>query len=66
VVSVVIVVATSVSAAAPLIAGVLIAAWGSPAAVLAFAATVGGSAVAATMSRGIRSMEPITELATRC
>jgi hypothetical protein len=65
VVSVVIVVATSVSAAAPLIAGVLIAAWGSPAAVLVFAAAVGGSAIAATVSRGIRSMEPASALAAR-
>jgi hypothetical protein len=62
-VSVVIVVATSVSAAAPLLAGVLIAAWGSPVAVLAFAVAVGGSAVAATVSRGIRSMEPVPEMA---
>lgn len=63
VVSVVIVVATSVSAAAPLIAGVLIAAWGSPTAILVFSAAVVGSAVAATVSRGIRSMESETELA---
>jgi hypothetical protein len=62
-VSVVIVVATSVSAAAPLLAGVLIAAWGSPVAVLAFAAAVAGSAVAATLSRGIRSMVPVSEMA---
>jgi hypothetical protein len=65
VVSVVIVVATSVSAAAPLLAGVLIAEWGSPAAILVFAAAVGGAAIAATVSRGIHSMEPVTELATR-
>jgi MFS family permease len=62
VVSVVIVVATSVSAAAPLIAGVLIATLGGPAAVLLFAAAVAGSAIAATVSRGIRSMEPAPEL----
>ena len=62
VVSVVIVVATSVSAAAPLIAGVLIATLGGPAAVLLFAAAVAGSAIAATVSRGIRSMEPVSEL----
>jgi MFS family permease len=63
VISVVIVVATSVSAAAPLLAGVLIAAWGSPVAILVFAAAVGGSAIAATVSRGIRSMEPVVEVA---
>ena len=59
VVSVVIVVATSVSAAAPLLAGVLIAAWSSPVAILVFSAAVGGSALAASASRGIRSMEPV-------
>jgi MFS family permease len=65
VVSVVIVVATSVSAAAPLIAGVLIARLGGPAAVLLFAAAVAGSAVAATVSRGIRSMDPMPDLVTQ-
>jgi Transmembrane secretion effector len=65
VVSVVIVVATSVSAAAPLIAGVLITTLGAPAAVLLFATAVAGSAIAATVSRGIRSMEPIPELAVQ-
>jgi Transmembrane secretion effector len=63
VVSVVIVVATSVSTAAPLIAGVLIATLGGTAAVLLFAAAVAGSAIAATVSRGIRSMEPVPKLA---
>jgi Major Facilitator Superfamily len=63
VVSVVIVVATSVASAAPLMAGVLITAWGSRTAVLVFAACVAGSAVAATLSRGIRSMRPVGELA---
>jgi MFS family permease len=59
VVSVIIVVATSVSAAAPLLAGLLITLFGSPVAILAFSAAVGGSAIAATFSRGIRSMEPV-------
>jgi MFS family permease len=58
VVSVVIVVATSAAAVAPLLAGVLIAVFNSPVAILMFAAAVGGSAIAATLSRGIRSMEP--------
>jgi len=58
VVSVVIVVATSASAVAPLLAGVLIAAFNCPVAVLVFSAVVGCSAVAASVSRGIRSMEP--------
>ena len=63
VVSVIIVVATSVASSAPLLAGVMITAWGSPAAVLVFAAAVGGAAVAATVSRGISSMEPVPETA---
>jgi MFS transporter len=65
VISVVIVVATSVSAAAPLIAGVLITTLGAPVAVLLFATAVAGSAIAATVSRGIRSMEPVPELAVQ-
>jgi hypothetical protein len=63
VVSVVVVVATSVASAAPLLAGLMITAWGSPASVLVFAAAVAGSAVAATVSRGLRSMRPVPELA---
>ena len=63
VVSVVIVVATSVASAAPLLAGSMITTWGGPAAVLVFAACVAGSAVAASVSRGIRSMRPVEELA---
>jgi hypothetical protein len=62
VVSVVIVVATSVASAAPLLAGVMITAWGSSASVLVFAAAVAGSAVAATVSRGIRCMREVEEL----
>jgi len=63
VVSVVIVVATSVASTAPLLAGVMISAWGSPAAILVFAAAVTCSAVAATFSRGIRRMRPVEEMA---
>jgi MFS family permease len=63
VVSVVIVVATSVASTAPLVAGSMITAWSSPVAVLVFAACVAGSAVAASVSRGIRSMGPMEELA---
>ncbi|MEV4637456.1 MFS transporter [Actinoplanes sp. NPDC049548] len=59
VVSVIIVVATSVSAAAPLLAGVLIETTGPVPAILTFAALVGGSAVAASTSRGIRTMGPV-------
>ena len=63
VISVVIVVATSVAAAAPLLAGVLIAAFGSAVAILVFAAAVGAAAVAATVSKAVRSMEPVAEFA---
>jgi MFS family permease len=63
VVSVVITVATSVAAAAPLLAGTLITAWGSSVSILFFAAAVAVSAVAASLSRGIRSMHPVQELA---
>jgi hypothetical protein len=59
VVSVIMVVATSVAAAAPLLAGALITLWGPPVSVLAFAATVACAAVAATTSRGIRSVRPV-------
>ena len=64
VVSVVIVVATSVASAAPLLAGMMITLWGSATSVLVFAAAVSGAAVAATVSRGIRSMRPVGEVAT--
>jgi hypothetical protein len=59
VVSVIVVVATSVAAAAPLLAGALITLWGPPVSVLVFAATVAGAAVAATTSRGIRTVQPV-------
>ncbi|GAB1690237.1 MFS transporter [Krasilnikovia sp. M28-CT-15] len=49
------------SAAAPLLAGVLIAGWGSVVAVIVFSLTVAGAAVAATVSRGIRAMQPVPE-----
>ena len=55
----IIVVATSVAAAAPLIAGALITIWSPPVSVLVFAATVAGAAVAATVSHGIRSVQPV-------
>jgi predicted MFS family arabinose efflux permease len=57
VVSVVITVATSVASAAPLLAGTLITTLGGAASILFFAAAVAGSAIAATLSRGIRTME---------
>jgi hypothetical protein len=60
VISVVIVVATSVSAAAPLLAGIMITAFGSTPAILVLAAVVTGAAVAAAVSKGIRSVTPAT------
>ncbi|GAA3940747.1 hypothetical protein [Actinoplanes auranticolor] len=53
------VVATSVAAAAPLLAGALITLWSPPVSVPAFAATVTCAAVGATTSRGIRSVQPV-------
>jgi MFS family permease len=61
VVSVVFLVATSAAAVAPLLAGLLIAAWGSPAAIVVLALSVAGAALAATLSRGIRTMQPVPE-----
>jgi len=43
---------------------VMITEWGSPVAVLVFATAVAGSAVGATVSRGIRSMRQVEKLAT--
>jgi hypothetical protein len=63
VVSVIFLVATSVQAVAPLLAGVLIATWGSPTAIVVLALSVAGAALAATLSRGIRTMQPAPELA---
>jgi hypothetical protein len=59
VVSVVFLVATSVQAVAPLLAGLLIASWGSPVAVVVLASSVAVAALAATVSRGIRTMQPV-------
>lgn len=58
VISVIFMAATSAAAAAPLLAGVFVAAWGAPTAILLFAATVAVSALAATFGNGIRSMPP--------
>jgi MFS family permease len=59
VVSVVMLVATSAAALAPLLSGLVIDAWGGPATILVFAAAIGGSAIAATLSRAIGSMRPL-------
>ena len=64
VVSVVIVIATSAASMAPLTAGWLFSVSGGTGAILLFSACVVGAAVAATVSRGIRTMRPISEPAT--
>jgi hypothetical protein len=61
VVSVIIVVATSVAAAAPLLAGALITIASPPVSVLVFAATVAGAAIAATASRGLHTVPPLEQ-----
>ncbi|BFU46232.1 MFS transporter [Krasilnikovia sp. MM14-A1004] len=64
VVSVIFFATSFASAAAPLLAGVLIAGWGSAVAVIVFSLTVAGAAVAATVSRGIRAIQPVPERTT--
>lgn len=64
VVSVIFLGATSAAAAAPILAGTFVTAWNGPATLLLFAAGVAASAVAATFSRGIRTMRPIEEATT--
>ena len=56
VVSVILLGATSAAAAAPILAGTFVATWNGPAALLLFTAGVATSAIAATFSRGIRTM----------
>lgn len=54
VISVIFLVASSAASAAPILAGVFVTAWGSPTAILIFALAVAGSAIAATLGKGIR------------
>ncbi|GIE97531.1 MFS transporter [Paractinoplanes rishiriensis] len=54
VISVVMVVATSMAAAAPIAGGAILTFWPAPVAILVFAAAVAGSALAATFGRGLR------------
>jgi MFS family permease len=58
VISVVMVVATSMAAAAPIAGGTILTFWPAPVAVLVFAVAVAGSALAATFSRGLRRASP--------
>ena len=63
VISVIVLVATSAAAAAPLLAGVLVTTWSSPTAILIFALTVSGSAITATLGTGIRGMRSLNDAA---
>jgi MFS family permease len=61
VLSVIFLAAMSVAAAAPLLAGVFVTAWGSRTAVLVFAASVTVAALTASLAAGIRTMRPIEQ-----
>jgi predicted MFS family arabinose efflux permease len=63
VLSVIFMAAMSVSAAAPALAGLIVAKVSSPAAVLFFAASVSVAALTATFAAGIRTMRPLEEVA---
>ena len=62
VLSVMFLTATSAAAAAPLLAGVLVTAFGSRVAVLVFAGSVSVAALTATFASGIRTMRPLAEV----
>jgi Transmembrane secretion effector len=62
VLSVIFMAAMSVSAAAPALAGLIVAKVSSPAAVLFFAASVSIAALTATFASGIRTMRPLEEV----
>lgn len=63
VLSVIFMAAMSVSAAAPALAGLIVARVSSPAAVLFFAGSVSVAALTATFASGIRTMRPLEEVA---
>jgi MFS family permease len=62
VISVIFLAAMSLSSVAALLGGLLVHTWGGPAAILAFAAIITPSAVAATVSKGMRKMRPLSEI----
>lgn len=64
VLSVIFMAAMSASATAPLLAGLVVTAWGSPVAIGIFAAAVAGSALTASLAAGIRDMKPIDQVST--
>ncbi|MCU7723508.1 MFS transporter [Actinoplanes sp. KI2] len=61
VLSVIFLAAMSASAAAPLLSGVFVTAWGSSRTILVFAASVALAALTATLAAGIRTMRPLEE-----
>jgi MFS family permease len=63
VISVIFFAALSFATVAPYVAGLLVTHVGGPGTVLVFAAVFAAAAVGATVSRGIRSMRPLAELA---
>jgi MFS family permease len=64
VLSVIFTAAMSASATAPLLAGLVVTAWGSPVAIGIFAAAVAGAALTASLAAGIRDMKPIDQVST--
>jgi hypothetical protein len=64
VLSVIFLAAMSVSAAAPLLAGVFVTKWGSTVTILIFSASVVVAALTASLAAGIRTMRPIEQAAT--
>jgi MFS family permease len=63
VLSVILLAAMSASAAAPLLSGLFVTAWGPARTILVFAASVSVAALTATLAAGIRTMRPIEEAA---
>ena len=63
VLSVILLAAMSASAAAPLLSGLFVTAWGPARTILVFAASVAVAALTATLAAGIRTMRPIEEAA---
>jgi MFS family permease len=61
VMSVILLAAMSLSSVSAFLGGLLVQVWGGPAAILAFAAIMAVAALTATVSRGIRTMRPLSE-----
>jgi predicted MFS family arabinose efflux permease len=64
VVSVIHLSAMSLASLAALLGGLLVHKWGGPTAILVFSAVMAVSAIAATVSKGMRKMRPLSELTT--